>query len=154
MKRKPTFAIINEVSSGTLRDEDLIETFANELRYNMRRLRLTRDQRKRFGELVRDCEAADFSNDCADHGVLIEALFDALGEIAPPYAYFGALEGDGACFGFWPIVDDDELPKYPGITDAAASREAHDCYIISDHGNVTCGHITARGVFREYWSVV
>lgn len=156
--KKPCYASLGSISEGTLRDEDLVASFSWELRHYMKRLRLTREQRKRFAALLRDCDKCDFedhdegSNDFIAN--CISELQDALDELAPPYSYFGTLEGDGACFGFWPVTDHDELPRYPGITDAAASREAHDCYVISDHGNVTCGHISARGRFVEYWNVV
>ena len=33
-------------------------------------------------------------------------LFDILDSIAPEGCYFGAIEGDGSCYGFWPCEDD------------------------------------------------
>lgn len=39
---------------------------------------------------------------------VINAVFDVLDVYAPTGYYFGALEGDGACFGFWPLPDDEE----------------------------------------------
>lgn len=37
---------------------------------------------------------------------LLQELFDRIGEHAPEGYYFGAHEGDGTDFGFWPIYDD------------------------------------------------
>ena len=39
---------------------------------------------------------------------VISDVFDALDTYAPKGYYFGALEGDGACFGFWPLSDDEK----------------------------------------------
>ena len=39
-------------------------------------------------------------------------LFDILDSIAPEGCYFGALEGDWSCYGFWPCEDDDAYPLF------------------------------------------
>lgn len=41
--------------------------------------------------------------------LLNETLFDALNEHAPEGYCFGSHEGDGACFGFWKIEEDDDV---------------------------------------------
>tara|TARA_R110000824_G_scaffold398814_1_gene603343 strand:- start:380 stop:868 length:489 start_codon:yes stop_codon:yes gene_type:complete len=40
-----------------------------------------------------------------DAGWDMEALRDALQNCCPPFIYFGAHEGDGSDFGFWPDMD-------------------------------------------------
>jgi hypothetical protein len=35
------------------------------------------------------------------------SLTEAMEEIAPDGCVYGTLEGDGACFGFWEVADDD-----------------------------------------------
>jgi hypothetical protein len=110
MPRKSTYATIGSVSEGTLRSEDLINTFAWELCQYRNTLHITREQRKRFTALLD--EANEFGLDVEaqetyDASELVEELFRALEELAPPYAYFGTLEGDGANFGFWPYLADD-----------------------------------------------
>lgn len=116
---------IGSVSEGTMRTEDLLDTFAGELSYHMKRMRLTRDQRKRFNILLKDANAmsGDLAGrigheQCQDD--IVSELFDALDEIAPPYCYFGAAEGDGACYGFWPC------PGMGGITDELPRLVAGD----------------------------
>ena len=44
-------------------------------------------------------------------GWVLDELFDKLNDIAPEGYYFGASEGDGACFGFWSAEQDESKKK-------------------------------------------
>lgn len=83
-------ATIGSISTGTLRNEDLLEAFANELERITGKAALP-DEQVPFNEMD-----IDIQNDIILH------LQDALNDYAPPFCYFGTLEGDGADFGFWP----------------------------------------------------
>jgi hypothetical protein len=101
---------IGTIIHGTLRMEDLIPAFADELE------RL--DEEKKYDYLVK--EARDFvvssydgemiteddhlTFDSEDANWSVEELIDALNEFAPDGCYFGAHEGDGSDFGFWPNI--------------------------------------------------
>lgn len=88
------------VSQGTLRPEDLAVAFYEFLfdcaPEKARRIR--RQYADVLEALVQGFLHEDMYN-------LIEALVWALDEIAPPGCYFGAHPGDGACFGFWKILE-------------------------------------------------
>ena len=166
------YPAIGSISSGTMRTKDLLGTFSSELSYHMKRMRLTRDQRRRFNTLLRDYQRADFDDDeCTigedtfDSGELLTEFFDALGEIAPPYCYFGAAKDDGACYGFWPALDFNNRDRYGRLRDndlqvVNAGDEiprgnwGEDVLLVNDHGNVTCGHVDKRGRFKAYWDCV
>ena len=91
---------------GTLRNEDLLPAFADELE------RITF---RGVGEVeIRIAEAREL----VPNGLLVEgneevetevifALMDLLNDYAPDGLYFGAHEGDGSDFGFWAIEDED-----------------------------------------------
>lgn len=147
---------IGSVSEGTLRTGDLLDTFAWELRYHMKRMRLTREQRKRFGNIMRAANGGHGGS--ADDAEIVDELQDALSDLAAPYSYFGASDGDGACFGFWPCLgmggDCDDLPKLEAGEPIAREHWGEDILLVNDHGNVTCGHVSKRGKFTEYWSCV
>lgn len=87
------------VSHGTLRRFDLVHSFSRKLdRLNDLRYRLS---------VMKPTSVAWFCDDDAywdsdDCEWFIEELFDLLSEHAPEGHYFGAHEGDGADFGFWP----------------------------------------------------
>jgi hypothetical protein len=81
------------VSAGTMRPEDLIPIFM-EILYNA-------DE-----SLVADLEEHFDTSTEADYDErheLLDTLFDRLNDVAPEGTVFGAHDGDGACYGFWPI---------------------------------------------------
>jgi hypothetical protein len=83
-----------------------------------------------------------FPNDdgsMTDNSELVDdCVFDLMGllnEIAPPYTYFGAHEGDGSDFGFWPDWNAiDELPKFDEFPDTLPED---DFAVVNDHGNLS-----------------
>ena len=89
---------IGTVIHGTLRSEDLIPTFAEELELL--------DEQKKFVYFVKEANKFKAWEDGEKCGWLIDRLMVALSEFAPDGCYFGATEGDGSDFGFWAIEDD------------------------------------------------
>jgi len=79
---------LGTISFGTLRTEDLIRAFAGAL-----------DQGSKLANRASKFDPKAASDDEAMW--LLEDLKNALEETAPPYCYFGAVEGDGSDFGFW-----------------------------------------------------
>jgi len=149
------YAPVGSVSSGTMRPEDLIPTFLDTLRD------LDSAQADAFedgwGDVINavcdeDGEGSEDDSEC------VNALFDALGEFAPPYCYFGAHEGDGADYGFWvswdSLEDDCRSGAVLKINDGAEWPDGLDGaeYVleVTDHGNATL--YTPDHV--EVWSVV
>jgi hypothetical protein len=95
--------ITGTVICGTLRPQDLIPAFLDALRV------VAPDAYAQvvcapFGVVPADVNDGDSSAwwDGEDAAALLESLFDALNENAPDGYYFGALDGDGSDFGFWP----------------------------------------------------
>ena len=92
---------------GTHRECDLIPAFISTLRdYSpARAASITDEYGASFIERCCEPRGMDYSTDGEMENVswLITDLFDALDAIAPEGHYFGAIEGDGADFGFWPV---------------------------------------------------
>jgi hypothetical protein len=151
-------ATIGTISHGTLRDEDLLEAFADELSRLGGSETLIREARETLATLEDGGEAEDAPE-------IVNDLIDALSEFAPPYCYFGTHEGDGSDFGFWLSMESLEedvhnasvLKMNDGDDVLAAIRE-HDRvpdYImsVSDHGNVTLYSLESIET-REVWAIV
>ena len=162
---------LGSISTGTLRQQDLLSAFAQKLRS----LESTKfyaevgpDSLELYhgSELVRQApamlNALDNTTPLATGAVsnpyvgeYLDWLTDALQEYCPPFVYFGTLEGDGADFGFWPDMESlDYERNYWGEETAEWNEEHlvnHDLLVhISDHGNVTVMDME-RNVL---WSVV
>lgn len=166
------YAPLGEVPSGTMRTEDLIPAFLDVLMMHAP---------ARYAELSADEPTwGDADDDYADpedaSAWLNDVLWPAMEELAPPFAYFGASEGDGACYGYWPDIDgleqaarwNDDVVKvnwseFQAVTigDLHAVAYVKDgqlaladvSYVmgVTDHGNVTL--YDAR-TDAEIWSVV
>lgn len=158
MRRRKPRPELGSIRTGTLLAEDLIPAFADELR---------RLAPRRYAKLLRKADEwhADAETDDAQEveGEILSELQDALDSLAPPFCYFGSLEGDGADFGFWFSSDAFETARHDGEVLVRMSEESirqagrrarrdNAEYVadISDHGSVT---IYSRGG-RELVSVV
>jgi hypothetical protein len=142
-----TYVTIGSISEGTMRPEDLIPTFASELD----RIR----DSGQYAGLVQEAYEAVNDNDCdsEDAGFILDDLLEALNEYAPPMAYFGAHEGDGASYGFWiSNIDTDDAEPVPGMNEEYQYvNDGEHILHVNDHGNATLYEV---GLGREVWSVV
>lgn len=99
-----------------------------------------------------DSREADWDDDMAC-GCLLQ-LGDILQDVAPTGFYFGASEGDGACFGFWLSEDWGEALEERGIDCEDPASTAELIQAFDDHGidaenlcDAYCG--TADGYSEE-----
>jgi hypothetical protein len=147
---------IGSVSSGTMRPEDLYDSFTSELRYIDPARAMEFDAEWIVPETDEDLDT--FDQDALDefYADAVNALFDLLGEYAPDYCYFGANEGDGADYGYWPCWDfikearlgsDPELDSGEDLPDFPHDKPF---LLVNDHGNATL--YSADGV--ELWACV
>lgn len=152
-------ATLGTISHGTLRDEDLLSAFIDELARLQRRGNgpLLKDARKALRDLEagRETEAAEYASDT------VQSLADALCELAPPYCYFGANEGDGSDYGFWfcqqafeDARNDGDLMTFADTGEAARLKRVGEFCVVSDHGNVSIYVRHANGRIRELISAV
>lgn len=159
---KQRYAHLGSISEGTLRDEDLIDTFASELRslYEATRTRIPPHVKK----LLAEAEVLDYG-ETDDLSEVVSELSQELEHFAPPYAYFGASEGDGADFGFWIsqyaldeairdgevfVINDRQRGRQPDPPKNYRGLVLH----VSDHGNMTLSQYVNGKYAYEVWSIV
>ncbi len=153
---------IGSVSHGTMRHEDLIPCFADLLlRFTKPNPEVTEIERHMRAEGYYDSEDSDWD---------LEYLFDALDEIAPPFCYFGAKEGDDRDYGFWVSRDDleygNEVNGVLRVDDLSEVPDDQTGYVllVNDHGNCTLyeieipnkkhGFRVASDDLKEIWAIV
>lgn len=148
---------IGSVSCATMRNEDLIPTFLDQLAYRLKHgPSVSREARKRHFAIMNACvvDKPDyFESDAADSD--LESLFDALGEYAGPYFYFGAHPGNGADYGYWlseGFQDDFDGLQVSDLSEVP-NKYRGEVLLVNDHGNVTLYVKTSRAT-REIWAVV
>ena len=119
------FFHLQSISWGTLRDEDLIRAFTEEMYrlapFNNRKLRYEAEQ------WLEDYAAGQEP----PHGALIvNDLFDVLNDIAAAHgAWFGALEGDGSDFAFQSYNEDDGYDEDEFPDDYEAQHSAYEAQV-------------------------
>ena len=92
------------VSAGTMRDQDLIPSFLTVL--DEHAPEKAEELRGLYPNTLENLDDEPDVDDTA-RSMLVHDLFEALNEIAPEDHYFGAHEGDGADYGFWPVPEED-----------------------------------------------
>jgi hypothetical protein len=153
------YASIGSISSGTMREEDLIPSFLWELKQLVSKTKYAKVisgwKRSVINPLDNDEELTPEWYENASY-FLNDVLFDALQECAPPFVYFSSHPGDGADYGFWPDMDSlnesENVLKVEAGTTWPKEVKSYD-YVaeVSDHGNVT---LYDRRTKKELWSCV
>lgn len=164
-------AKIGSISHGTLRDEDLLEVFTNELEWQIQRNGDFFSRPENFTERDRLNAIIGEAQDCwTDDGEVIkedkqdmvsdlinDALINALESFCPPYFYFGAHYGDGSDFGYWPL----DIEEIKGQVEFSSTTEQEypaddfqgEWLHINERGNCTL-YVRENGQDKEIWAIV
>ena len=146
------YAKIGCVSSGTLSTRDLLDTLAYELACQVKR-QPKRYPRREAMKLVREAyRVLETDDDRRIVGAdILDELYEALEEFAPPYCTFGGAEDDPANIGYW--AQDPRECGFDGITvdDLADIPKGYagEILLVNDHGNMTFGYKSRTGKFTS-----
>jgi hypothetical protein len=149
--------IIGSISSGTMREEDLIPCFLDTLeQLNPAKAASIRGKYASVLDMLGNEDATEEEREASLD--LLELLFDELQNVSPPYFYFGSHPGDGADYGFWLSEEFEELFKDDGGLKVSDLSEvpadySGDVLHVSDHGNSTL-YSAENGKLTEVWSLV
>lgn len=158
MRGKPTTLAIGVISEGTLRPEDLIPAFLDALDT----VRLSRKDRKTASAILKAETERSKAEELTPEQVEEQQedlweLHGLLEQAAPEYCFFGASDGDGACFGVWPDwnrLDEDHRAGEIGRGDCLPSVGRFAFWLqINDHGNATLWRRAGRR-WVKVWDVV
>ena len=148
--KRPTVAV-GTISEGTLRPEDLRESYLRTLSD----VSLSPEDTALVAEIAARTDNDDPDVASGD----VEQLAEIIDAHRPAFTYFGALEGDGACIGVWPdmpsvwdAIRDGEI--FAGPAPDAVPTDLSLRADVSDHGNMTLSERQDDGTWREVWSVV
>jgi hypothetical protein len=149
-------AIIGGISRGTMRPQDLIPRFCDQLRWLGMRNKALSAIESRYNRAINGKYGENdkyFTDEVSAFD--LDELFDLLNEFAPPYCYFGAHPGDGSDYGFWitEFLEDDFDGLKVDDTSEIPANYTGDVLHVNDHGNMTLYSCT-RGKRREVWAVV
>lgn len=150
-------AAVGSISHGTMRTEDLLPLFARELEALARRNRTSHRHASLLTAARRIERARNWES--SDAIAVLDELFEALDDYAPMYCRFGAHEGDGADYGFWPIDIEDikEQVREHGVVVSDLSevppRFNGEILLINERGNASL-YVLARKKLKLIWSIV
>jgi hypothetical protein len=91
------------ISHGTMRTQDLLRTFADELERLNPNATHSIGEARAYADKLDNYEGEEL---VIQNGIdCLNELFDALNEYAPEGCYFGSHPGDGADYGYWSTED-------------------------------------------------
>ena len=140
---------VGSISTGTLRPEDLLPTFAREL-----------ERHAPDHALVTAANAIQVYDD-GGASELINDIQDELQNYCPPFVTFGSHPGDGADFGFWPDMEriQETLTEATMGHSLTLPRNGEWEWTIEDDGVIIAtndhGNVTVMDLERNVlWAVV
>jgi hypothetical protein len=146
--------IIGSISSGTMREEDLIPEFVYILKQFSKGK--NKAQYKECKEIEKRMQSENYYQSEEAGFDLNEFLIDALQNYALPYFYFGSHPGNGADYGYWlseNFEDDFEGLKVSDLAEVPKDYSG-EIITINDHGNVTLYNKAKTQEPREIWAIV